>query len=134
MAFWAWGRDLEDLFDQTNHVNLRSVLHQSEGETVKPVVLSPGNQIEGFRKNEVSSSNHPANQESSPQLDYLPSSQIMLRGKGEVDSSRAMPRIPIAAIYYRNDSAAKGVPHSFVTFVRRYPVLPQIVVCRHRSS
>ena len=37
------------------------------------------------------------------------------------------------AIFHRNDAANRGVPHSFVSFLQRYPALPEIVV-RSRLS
>jgi KUP system potassium uptake protein len=104
MSVWAWCRQLEDKFEQNNHVNLRSVLSQYQGPVDTNHVLTS-------IKDEMA---------------FSTSQAVML--KQSDDSDQQLPRIPITAIFYRNDSAAKGVPHSFVTFLRRYPALPQVVV------
>jgi hypothetical protein len=108
MAGWAWGRSLEDGFEQSNHVDLRSILsHTSDHDDMLPSLSKAGS---------IS----------------LSVQAVVLKHTDEPDQT--VPRIPIAAIFYRNDSAARGVPHSFVSFLRSYPALPQIVVSRELRS
>jgi KUP system potassium uptake protein len=46
---------------------------------------------------------------------------------GEPEDRRELVRIPTCAIFHKFASG-KGVPHSFVGFIRQWPALPQVVV------
>ena len=43
------------------------------------------------------------------------------------DDRRELVRIPTCAIFHKF-AAGRGVPHSFVGFIRQWPALPQVVV------
>ena len=45
----------------------------------------------------------------------------------EDEGRRELVRIPTCAVFHKFASG-KGVPHSFVGFVRQWPALPQVVV------
>ena len=52
------------------------------------------------------------------------------------EDRRELVRIPTCAVFHKF-AAGKGVPHSFVGFIRQWPALPQVVVSlrsfRHRT-
>lgn len=43
------------------------------------------------------------------------------------EDRRELVRIPTCAVFHKH-AAGKGVPHSFVGFIRQWPALPQVVV------
>ena len=45
----------------------------------------------------------------------------------QAEDRRELVRIPTCAVFHKF-AAGKGVPHSFVGFVRQWPALPQVVV------
>ena len=45
----------------------------------------------------------------------------------EDEDRRELVRIPTCAVFHKF-AAGKGVPHSFVGFIRQWPALPQVVV------
>lgn len=103
MSFWHWGRTLEDKFDQNNTQRLGQVIStdlDEEGTSDGPVSAAS---ISGERMHKV----------------------YVERGHGNVTE---LGRVPVIALFYRNDSAGRGVPHGFASFVRRYPALPQVVI------
>ena len=108
MSFWHWGRTLEDKFDQNNTQRLGQVISSNLEADVDvdgdgPVAATSSSSSSGERVHKV----------------------YVERGHGNVTE---LGRIPVIALFYRNDSAGRGVPHGFASFVRRYPALPQVVI------
>jgi hypothetical protein len=108
--FWTWGRELEDRFDDANTQNLNRIIVKSDA------------------------SNNPA-----IKIGRAETPEIDMAGQEEVADSRLylrrtdnslleLQRIPVMSIFHRNDTAGKGVPHSFAGFLQRYPALPEVVV------
>ena len=106
MIFWAWAHGLEDAFDNANTQRLDRVLVTRHPDAQSPKMN--GDEIE--------------------MMQVLSAAEIegvwLKKGDGLVELSR----IPVMAIFHRNDEAGKGVPHSFASFLQRYPALPEVVV------
>ena len=66
--------------------------------------------------------------ESIPQYYYYARDRTMFdSGVEKEEDRRELVRIPTCAIFHKFASG-KGVPHSFVGFIRQWPALPQVVV------
>lgn len=58
---------------------------------------------------------------------YYFASDNIAGGEEQDEDRREIVRIPTCAIFHKF-AAGKGVPHSFIGFVRQWPALPQVVV------
>lgn len=113
---------LEDRFDGANRRNLRHFIVSGE----KGEVTIPTNE----KAQSVASDNEEHDELASVQERYY----YFARDKTISDSlheqaedRRELVRIPTCAIFHKFASG-KGVPHSFVGFIRQWPALPQVVV------
>jgi len=126
MIFWTWGRELEDSFDDVHTQKLGRILVQSEPDTTHgnghSLPPKDEHEITAVLSRAIDGGSGASSESESEQL--VP--ELYLRKtNGEL---LKLDRIPVMAIFHRNDSAGKGVPHSFASFLQRYPVLPQVVV------
>jgi KUP system potassium uptake protein len=109
MSLWVWSKRLEDEFDGQNRMNLRHFIHSNKKPQSDDDVSSEG--------------------------DYPVSYYYTIRNPsvdGSVDEKttelrREIQRIPTFAIFHKL-AVGKGVPHTFVAFVRQWPTLPRVVV------
>ena len=114
---------LEDRFDGANRRNLRHFIVSSE----KGEVTIPARE----KAPSIASDNDELEELESVQERYY----YLARDKTISDSlqeqaeddRRELVRIPTCAIFHKFASG-KGVPHSFVGFIRQWPALPQVVV------
>jgi hypothetical protein len=120
MSFWAWGREQEQKFEDSNTENLNRVIirqsslsssHQPKASTTTKTDISP------VQPNDIQ-------MEMDTEEDQGDSLWLAASG----DHGVKLERIPLMAVFHKNDSAGRGVPHSFASFLRRYPALPQVVV------
>ncbi len=133
MVFWTWGRELEDSFDDANTQRLSRLIVSSPDPDAHPhparLQLPSSSKAEGKVELsddgiELSAALNTLQSEPEPE-DELDSDLYLRTSSGEL---LKLERIPVMAIFHRNDSAGKGVPHSFASFSQRYPALPQVVV------
>lgn len=127
MVFWTWGRELEDSFDDANTQKLSRVITSDAQENSLRLPSSPLTQSDADHapRDEISSAPI-AKAEDSQMQEETKGSELYLRRPDA--SLLKLARIPVVAIFHRNDSAGRGVPHTFVSFLRQYPALPQVVV------
>lgn len=119
MVLWTWAKKLEDEFDGANRMNLRHLIGMYE--------LDP--------KPSASPSTHAL-----PILENDPNTPptkgtYLVQRSGEttpadvrsISLRRELVRIQTCAIFYKI-SEGKGVPHTFVGFIRQWPALPRVVI------
>ena len=134
MCFWSWGRELEDKFDDANTQKLsRVIVKPSQSQPVEHAL--PSSPEMGHSSGEIELSTMLGSQYDEPaskhHSEYLKDSDLYLK-RPDGDMMK-LERIPVMAVFHRNDAAGKGVPHSFASFLQRYPALPQVVV-RHLAK
>ncbi|KAF8870459.1 potassium transporter [Infundibulicybe gibba] len=119
MTLWTWAKSLEDDFDGANRKNLRHFIQQNEKTGVSVNVRAANGAIT----------------EQSQALYYLPAtnthsdSDIDAKERASADEPewRELQRIPTCAIFHKI-AQGKGVPHTFVGFIRQWPALPRVVI------
>ena len=113
---------MEDRFDGANRRNLRHfIVADEKGEVAIPV---------RERAQAITSDNDELEESVSVQERYYylardktPSDSIL----EQTEDRRELVRISTCAVFHKF-AAGKGVPHSFVGFIRQWPALPQVVV------
>jgi KUP system potassium uptake protein len=108
----------EDRFDGAKRQNLRHFIVAGE----KGVVTIPAD----GRPHSISEADELDESESVEQQYYYFASD-KAEDEEQDEDRREIVRIPTCAIFHKF-AAGKGVPHSFIGFVRQWPALPQIVV------
>ncbi|KIY46745.1 potassium transporter [Fistulina hepatica ATCC 64428] len=118
MLFWTWAKGLEDEFDGANRQNLKHFIYQQVPSTsLGPDAIRLGDVPE------AAVSEDETVEESDPEYYYL-------EEKHSVDApqvKRILTRIPTCAVFHKV-TPARGIPHTFVGFIRQWPALPRIVV------
>lgn len=117
MLVWSWGKRLEDDFDSANRGSLRRF--------IVPYSSIDDQKIDQFKPKRVTevldNDDSALDEYNRDELFYVAHGQ---EGSGEV---KQLTRIPSCAIFHKITSG-KGVPHTFVGFIRQWPALPQLVV------
>ncbi|KAG6828165.1 hypothetical protein H0H92_008933 [Tricholoma furcatifolium] len=113
MWLWTWAKSLEDNFDGTNRQNLRHFIQQGSKSAL---VNAPGKDID-----ETAS-------EGESVFYYIPGINEK-HDPSEIYEleRRELQRIPSCAIFHKV-AEGKGIPHSFVGFIRQWPALPRVVI------
>jgi KUP system potassium uptake protein len=108
MWLWVWAKRLEDEFDGQNRMNLRHFIYPNKKSQTDDDISSED--------------------------DYPPSYYYTMRNLSDVpvdekmiEQRREIQRIPTFAIFHKL-TPGKGIPHTFVAFVRQWPALPRVVV------
>jgi KUP system potassium uptake protein len=135
MVFWSWARELEDSFDDSNAEKLSRIITRRALDEKAPLRKSAVNETEAVSNDDLHLS-HSIDADAEDELSTQRSEHdipplYLQRATGE---STVLARIPVMAIFHRNDAANRGVPHSFVSFLQRYPALPEIVVSSRPSG
>ena len=132
MVFWTWAKGLEDKFDSDNRKNLRHFIVQGNDETIR------------LKSREVDFDASADGEKGTAQVDphevaqgaalyYIAesasemSTDKMADPDEIVEERRELVRINTCAIFHKL-TPGKGVPHSFVGFIRQWPALPRVVV------
>ncbi|KAF8799021.1 potassium transporter, partial [Phlegmacium glaucopus] len=109
MVLWVWAKRLEDDFDGQNRMNLRHFIRPNE----KP---------QADDDDDISSE------------DNYPTSYYYVQNPSErviddkaVEQRKELQRIPTFAVFHKL-APGKGIPHTFVGFIRQWPALPRVVV------
>ncbi|TRM65069.1 potassium transporter [Schizophyllum amplum] len=126
MVHWTWAKGLEDIFDGKNRVNLRHFILQGDLPD-DPTFLAGDKDGEGG-----SAVEEPMDDPTPAPLYYLSGNMSSMEQNDEaqdekVPQRRDLTRIPTCAVFHKF-TAGRGVPHTFVGFIRQYPALPRVVV------
>jgi KUP system potassium uptake protein len=115
MVFWSWAHNLEDKFDNANSQRLDKVLiNRREYIPQSPI---PRNSVQLREEIDIQAATNEYQFQ-----DVAISEDVFLDGLTKLD------RIPVMTFFHRNDSEGKGIPHTFSSFLHRYPALPQVVI------
>ena len=151
MVFWTWAKGLEDAFDGRNRKNLRQFIMPTDdtGDSTKFHLVDHST----ITREDYGDENDLAGQTvekntSVPSLYYVSSfagskkqalSKLNSRDEKslgsesdteelhDVEERRELVRINTCAVFHKL-SPGKGVPHSFIGFIRHWPSLPRVVV------
>lgn len=149
MLFWTWARGLEEKFDGSNRVNLRYFIlsgpedeqpqlhqHQLErtSQELHPIRPALATEMHGLgekqAEDEATAESTPVEGEEEQELTEKPVKFYMaddIGPPGKVKHRRELERIQTCAIFHKS-TMGKGVPHSFVGFIRQWPALPRVVI------
>ncbi|GFZ49919.1 hypothetical protein JCM24511_07322 [Saitozyma sp. JCM 24511] len=129
MVFWSWARELEDSFDDSNAEKLSRIITRRALDEKAPLRKPAVNETEGVSNDDLHLS-HSVEADAENELSTQGSEHDIppLYLRAVTGESTVLTRIPVMAIFHRNDAANRGVPHSFVSFLQRYPALPDIVI------
>jgi len=121
MLFWTWAKGLEDKFDGSNRMNLRHLILPNHDDEV---FLRLG-QTQTHESEIIAGSDESQELEMSKKPGYyiLDKEQDV----SELTKKRELPRISTCAVFHKL-TVGKGVPHSFVSFIRQWPALPRVVI------
>lgn len=112
---------MEDRFDGANRRNLRRFIVAGEkGEVTIP----------RENRHEITSEHDEFEESVSVQERYYYYAHDKIANDSaqeEAEDRRELVRIPTCAVFHKF-AAGRGVPHSFIGFVRQWPALPQVVV------
>ncbi|TFK27651.1 potassium transporter [Coprinopsis marcescibilis] len=113
MVLWTWGKALEDKFDGVNRMNLRHFIGlYADPDESDGIESSDNSGKSGYflhkTNGDVSSSEQEKQEDGS-------------------EPRKELVRISTCAIFHKI-SQGKGVPHTFVGFVRQWPALPRVVI------
>ncbi|KAJ4482322.1 potassium transporter [Lentinula aciculospora] len=117
MVFWTWSKGLEDAFDGANRQNLRHFIWR---EDKIPLVKAENGQeiVEEVKQEE---------EVNEPIYYYVPTQSFSSKDEGLEIEKRELTRIPTMAVFHKF-TLGRGVPHTFVGFIRQWPALPQILI------
>ncbi|RDB17948.1 High affinity potassium transporter [Hypsizygus marmoreus] len=111
MTLWSWAKGLEDKFDGMNRKNLRHFIQQDDG---------------GVTFDDSESMND-ADQLTDRDLSYYYMPDFDVKPGSELAKRRKLQRIPTCAVFHKI-AEGKGVPHTFIGFIRQWPALPRVVI------
>ncbi|KAF8882060.1 potassium transporter, partial [Gymnopilus junonius] len=120
MVLWVWAKSLEDTFDRKNRMNLKHFIHQTPK----------------IREEQPPDNGHDPDDDQTAdehdELSYYFYEVSSTRGSVKFadekpGEKRELQRIPSAAVFHKI-TTGKGVPHTFVEFIRQWPALPRVVV------
>ncbi|KAF9808492.1 hypothetical protein IEO21_07871 [Rhodonia placenta] len=136
MLFWTWARGLEDSYDSSNRMNLRHVIFterdRSELQIRRPVDLKHSKEIE-LSEGDDASGRDSEDLEVEEEREYAtavdPETFYILddAGQGSGATHRPLARIQTCAVFHKL-TVGRGVPHSFIGFLRQWPALPRVVI------
>lgn len=113
MLFWTWAKRLEDKFDGKNRKNLRHFIVAGDKGIVTMTARGPEvGEIDESESDSVDRYYYYANDKLATERE---------------EARKELVRIPTCAIFHKF-AAGRGVPHSFVGFIRRWPALPEVVI------
>ncbi|KLO05737.1 potassium transporter [Schizopora paradoxa] len=157
MTFWTWAKGLEDRFDGKNRKNLRHFIMEDEHANIHllPHQFNRSNfhnSVDDNDNDHALAAEHDFDEFDRP-LYYVSSNRNSMvthskmgpGGAGEfgeeksitstlehdgnaaVEEKKELVRINTCAIFHKL-TPGRGVPHSFIGFVRQWPSLPRVVI------
>ncbi|KLO10263.1 potassium transporter [Schizopora paradoxa] len=118
MTFWTWAKGLEDKFDGKNRRNLRHFIALDDVESPE------SEEICGVDLERTLYYMSPASPALSRQVSNSGEKSI---ASTEEEEKRELVRINTCAIFHKL-TPGRGVPHSFIGFIRQWPSLPRVVI------
>lgn len=117
MLLWTWAKSLEDHFDGKNRKNLRHFIHHDADQ-------SDQDKDNGVAEVEDDLSIS----DSDPTYYYMPRvSEKADTGEVTKKDRKKLQRIPTVAVFHKI-AQGKGVPHTFIGFIRQWPAIPRVVI------
>ncbi|GLB38222.1 putative K+ potassium transporter [Lyophyllum shimeji] len=117
MLLWTWAKSLEDNFDRKNRKNLRQFIQQEAYRLDQ----DKDDNAEGAEDDSSSS-------ESNLTYYYMPGvGERTDTGEVVRRERKKLQRIPTVAVFLKM-THGKGVPHTFIGFIRQWPALPRVVI------
>lgn len=126
MTYWTWAKGLEDGFDSANRKNLRHFIRAADDQDPNSHVyaVAQGQSAADDLTEEVESSNGGIEKKSNY---YFVNEDDLSVQAGPDSEATPLARVKTCAIFHKL-TAGKGVPHTFVGFLRQWPALPRVVV------
>jgi KUP system potassium uptake protein len=109
MIFWVWAKRLEDNFDGKTRMNLRHFIGKARRPSASP---TEDGDIYYYMRDRVSHFNQNGHRDDE---------------SAEGDKGKELPRIDSCAVFHKVTSG-KGVPHTFVGFIKQWPSLPHLSI------
>jgi KUP system potassium uptake protein len=131
MVFWTWAKRLEDNFDGARRKNLRHFIHvHHHGEDSDRITfnLRTGDAL-ATAENQDDEKQTEKEKERAESLYYYVSEpeESASHDEGQAEEEHELVRIPTCAIFHKL-SNGRGVPHTFIGFIKQWPALPRVVV------
>ncbi|KAF9468639.1 potassium transporter [Collybia nuda] len=121
MTLWTWAKSLEDAFDGVNRRNLRHFIQQDKTSVTiqfpsetDDIVTEVGDDQSVVGYDPTFYYNTGFTKESDHGIDVE-------------NERKKLQRIPTCAVFHKI-AQGKGVPHTFVGFIRQWPALPRVVI------
>jgi len=130
MLFWTWAKGLEDAFDGANRKNLRHFIHVNEASEKVTLTVRPSPDVRFEDDHGIDEDQEKGEPMKDPTYYFLsPEAELAYHANRDSSSEgrRELVRIPTCAIFHKIASG-KGVPHTFIGFIRQWPALPRIVI------
>jgi len=119
MLLWTWAKSLEDKFDGKNRKNLRHFIYQDAGTDAYHI--DQDNDIVGVEDDSSISGSEPTYYYMPRVGDKTDTGEVSKRDR------KKLHRIPTVAVFHKI-AQGKGVPHTFIGFIRQWPALPRVVI------
>ncbi|PPQ76542.1 hypothetical protein CVT26_013241 [Gymnopilus dilepis] len=119
MVLWVWAKTLEDNFDGKNRRNLNHFIYMSR----RPSSPKP-------RDHEESDEQETGEEDEEKSYYFYDARNMGVSDdsmKEKIGEKRELQRIPSAAVFHKIASG-RGVPHTFIGFIRQWPALPRVVI------
>ncbi|KAJ3545437.1 hypothetical protein NM688_g5626 [Phlebia brevispora] len=133
MLFWTWAKRLEDDFDGSTRRNLRHIIVSRDEDPELQIGLDPEKHEE---PNVDATSVETTVEDDGASGIQKPIQYYVLDGCDSLVDIRARPgtphlkplaRIPTCAVFHKL-TTGRGVPHAFISFIRQWPALPEVVI------
>ncbi|KAI0060612.1 potassium transporter [Artomyces pyxidatus] len=124
MTFWNWAKGLEDRFDGANRRHLSRFIVTSE----KATTLYQPPRLPAASDDGSIQSADPLEKAGDVDATYY----CMVPAGGDEGGEpsevrRELGRLPVLAVFHKM-AHERGVPHSFISFIRQWPALPRFVI------
>ncbi|KAJ3818862.1 potassium transporter [Lentinula raphanica] len=120
MVFWTWSKAGSSYaFDGANRQNLRHFI--SREEKLHRI------EVNNSQEPEITEATGKEEDATEATYYYVPTQSFSSKDEGLEIEKRELTRIPTMAIFHKF-TTGRGVPHTFVGFIRQWPALPQVLV------
>ncbi|KAL4246799.1 Potassium transporter [Abortiporus biennis] len=126
MSFWTWAKGLEDKFDGNNRRNLRHIILRKDVDDT--IQVRPSVPVDDAEPNEKEQVEH-EHDVKKPTYYVMENRDFAsdLASAASEGRMKALSTIPTCAIFHKL-TFGRGVPHTFVGFLRQWPALPRVVI------
>jgi KUP system potassium uptake protein len=131
MVFWTWAKRLEDNFDGARRKNLRHFIHvRHHGEDSDKITFNlRTSDVLPTAENQHDEKETEMEKEKADSLYYYVTEpeESSSNDEAQAEEKHELVRIPTCAIFHKL-SKGRGVPHTFIGFIKQWPALPRVVV------